>query len=216
MIMNNRLTDEALDILFRTARTHNAWLAKPVSDDLLRQLHDLMKWGPTSANCCPARILFLRTPDAKQRLAPALSAGNLEKTMLAPVTAIIGHDLRFYDQLLRLYPQNPSMRELFANSPELAATTAFRNGTLQGAYFILAARSLGLDCGPMSGFDNAKVDEEFFSVADSAADKVTESEPASTWRQVKSNFLCNLGYGDRTKLPPRNPRLAFDEACQLL
>jgi 3-hydroxypropanoate dehydrogenase len=203
----NKLNDEALDILFRNARTHNGWLDQTVSDDLLRQLHDLMKWGPTSANCCPARILFLRTPEAKQRLAPALSAGNLEKTMQAPVTAIIGHDLKFYDQLPRLFPAKP-MRELFANSAELATITAFRNGTLQGAYFILAARSLGLDCGPMSGFNNAKVDEEFFPV--------TDGPENSTWREVKSNFLCNLGYGDPAKLHPRGPRLSFDEACQLI
>jgi len=203
----NKLNDEALDILFRNARTHNGWLDQAVSDDLLRQLYDLMKWGPTSANCCPARILFLRTPEAKQRLAPALSAGNLEKTLQAPVTAIIGYDLKFYDQLPRLFPAKP-MRELFATSTDLATTTAFRNGTLQGAYFILAARTLGLDCGPMSGFNNAKVDEEFFPG--------TDSPDNSTWREVKSNFLCNLGYGDPAKLHPRGPRLSFDEACQLI
>ena len=205
--MNNRLTDDALDILFRKARTHNVWLDQTVSDDLLRELYDLMKWGPTSANCCPARVLFLRTPEAKQRLAPALSAGNIEKTMQAPVTAIIGHDMKFYDQLPRLFPAKP-MRDVFANSPELAATTAFRNGSLQGAYFMLAARSLGLDCGPMSGFDNAKVDAEFLSGTDEASE--------STWSQVKSNFLCNLGYGDPAKVFPRAPRLEFDEACKLL
>jgi 3-hydroxypropanoate dehydrogenase len=193
------LTSESLDILFRKARTHRAWLPKPVTDDLLRQLYDLMKWGPTSANCCPVRTLFLRTPEAKQRLLPTLSPGNVDKTMKAPVTAVIAHDLRFYDQLPKLSPQNPRVREEFANSPQLADTTAFRNGTLQGAYFILAARSLGLDCGPMSGFDNARLDAEFFSAGN-----------------VKSNFLCNLGYGDPSKLSPRASRLNFDEACQLL
>jgi 3-hydroxypropanoate dehydrogenase len=193
------VNDESLDTLFRKARTHRAWLDKPVSDHLLRQLYDLMKLGPTSGNCCPARILFLRTQQAKQRLLPALEPGNVDKTMKAPVTAIIAYDLKFYDQLPKLSPQNPAAREQFANSPELAETTAFRNGTLQGGYFILAARSLGLDCGPMSGFDNAKLDVEFFSAGN-----------------VKSNFLCNLGYGDPSKLRPRGPRLDFDEACQLL
>jgi 3-hydroxypropanoate dehydrogenase len=193
------VNDESLDILFRKARTHRAWLDKPVSDHLLRQLYDLMKLGPTSGNCCPARILFLRTQQAKQRLLPALEPGNVDKTMKAPVTAIIAYDLKFYDQLPKLSPQNPAAREQFANSPELAETTAFRNGTLQGGYFILAARSLGLDCGPMSGFDNAKLDVEFFSAGN-----------------VKSNFLCNLGHGDPSKLRPRGPRLDFDEACQLL
>ncbi len=196
---NPALSPEALDILFRKARTHNVWLPQPVSDDLLRQIYDLMKWGPTSANSSPARILYLRTPHAKERLRPALGPLNVDKTMQAPVTAIIAYDLKFYEHLPKLFPNNPSMREMFSNSPELAQTTAFRNGSLQGGYFILAARALGLDCGPMSGFDNAKVDAEFF--------------PSST---VKSNFLCNLGYGDHSKLFPRNPRLDFDEACQLL
>jgi 3-hydroxypropanoate dehydrogenase len=193
------LTADSLDILFRKARTHRAWLPKPVRDDLLRELYDLMKWGPTSANCCPVRILFLRTPEAKQRLKPTLSPGNVDQTMKAPVTAVIAHDLKFYEQLPRLSPHNPAVRDVFANSPEVAAATAFRNGSLQGGYFILAARSVGLDCGPMSGFDNAKLDAEFF--------------PAGN---VKSNFLCNLGYGDPSKLFPRAPRLDFDEACQLL
>jgi 3-hydroxypropanoate dehydrogenase len=193
------LTDESLDILFRKARTHRTWLPKPVSDDLLRELYDLMEWGPTSANSCPARILFLRTPEAKQRLMPSLAAGNVDKTMKAPVTAIVAYDSKFYDQLPKLSPHNPKMREEFANSPELAQITAFRNGSIQGGYFILAARAVGLDCGPMSGFDNAKLDAEFFPAGD-----------------VKSNFLCNLGYGDSSKLNPRSPRLDFDEACQLL
>ncbi|MGD0436042.1 MAG: malonic semialdehyde reductase [Bryobacteraceae bacterium] len=196
--MNQPINSEALDQLFRQARTHNVWLDKPVTDDLLRELYDLTKWGPTSANCCPARVLFLRTPEAKQRLRPALLPANVDKTMQAPVTAIVAHDLKFYDQMPKLFPNNPALGERFASSPELAQIIAFRNGSLQGGYFILAARSLGLDCGPMSGFDNAKVDQEFF--------------PPS----VKSNFLCNLGYGDASKLLPRNPRLDFDEACQLL
>jgi 3-hydroxypropanoate dehydrogenase len=211
--MSHPLNDAALDALFLKARTHNAWLYKPVSDDLLRRLYDLMKWGPTSANCCPARILFLRTPEAKQRLAPALAPGNLEKTMKAPVTAIIAHDAKFYEQLPRLFPHNPGAREWFSNSPELAEITAFRNGTLQGGYFILAARSLGLDCGPMSGFDNAKVDEEFFP-AGKVEGESDQEVPLSG--HVKSNFLCNLGYGDPSKLLPRSPRLEFDEACKLL
>ena len=211
--MSERLNDEALDIIFRKARTHNAWLERPVTDEQLRELYDLMKWGPTSANCCPARILFLRTPEAKQRLAPALSSTNLEKTMKAPVTAIIGYDLNFYEKLPRLFPHNPKAREWFTGSPEFAQTTAFRNGTLQGAYFIIAARALGLDCGPMSGFDNAKVDAEFFP---EPADKSEPVDDASGWGVVKSNFICNLGYGDDSKLFPRSPRLEFDEACKLL
>jgi 3-hydroxypropanoate dehydrogenase len=207
------LTDEALDVLFREARTYTAWLDKPVGDDVLRKLYDLMKWGPTSANCCPARILFLRAREAKQRLLPALSRNNVEKTMKAPVTAIIGHDLKFYEKLPRLFPHNPAAQAWFANSPELAEITALRNGSLQGGYFILAARSMGLDCGPMSGFDNAKVDEEFFPAPKNEGESHQEFMPMSP---VKSNFLCNLGYGDHSKLFPRSPRLDFDEACQLL
>jgi 3-hydroxypropanoate dehydrogenase len=197
--MSHKLDDQALDILFRKARTHIVWEDKPVSDELLRQVYDLMKWGPTSANCSPARILFLRTPEAKERLRPALSPTNVDKTMQAPVTAIIADDLKFYENLPRLFPNNPAAREWFSGNPQLAEVTAFRNGTLQGGYFILAARAAGLDCGPMSGFDNAKVDAEFF---------------AGT--SVKSNFLCNVGYGHASKLFPRNPRLDFDEACKLL
>jgi 3-hydroxypropanoate dehydrogenase len=197
--MSHKLDDEALDILFRKARTHIFWQDKPVSDDLLRQVYDLMKWGPTSANCSPARILFLRTPEAKERLRHALSPTNVDKTMQAPVTAIIAHDLKFYENLPRLFPNNPAARDWFSGNQQLAEVTAFRNGTLQGGYFILAARAVGLDCGAMSGFDNAKVDAEFFSGT-----------------SVKSNFLCNLGYGDASKLFPRNPRLEFDEACTLL
>ena len=192
------LSEPALDLIFRSARTHTHWLERPVDDETLRALYDLLKWGPTSANCSPARIVFVRSREAKERLRPALSAGNVDKTMAAPVTAIIGHDLRFYDHLPRLFPHTDA-RSWFAGKDELIRTTAFRNGTLQGAYLIVAARSLGLDCGPMSGFDNARVDAAFF--------------PGGT---VKSNFLCNLGYGDPAKLHPRNPRLAFDEACRVV
>ena len=197
--MSHHVNDEAPDILFRKARTHISWLDKPVSDDLLHQIYDLMKWGPTSANSSPGHILFLRTSEAKERLRPALSPNNVDKTMLAPVTAILAYDLKFYERLPRLFPNNPAAREWFSGNAQLAEVTAFRNGTLQGGYFILAARGLGLDCGPMSGFDNAKVDAEFF---------------AGT--SVKSNFLCNLGYGHASKLFPRNPRLDFDEVCKLL
>jgi 3-hydroxypropanoate dehydrogenase len=197
--MQGQLNDRALEILFHEARTHNVWLDKPVSDDLLRQVYDLMKWAPPSANSSPARIVFLRTPEAKERLRPAVSPNNVDKTMKAPVTAILAYDLKFYEKLPKLFPNNPAARDWFSNSQQLAETTAFRNGTLQGGYFILAARALGLDCGPMSGFDNAKVDAEFFSGT-----------------SVKSNFLCNLGYGDAEQLFPRNPRLDFDEVCQLL
>src|SRR6266436_4728900 len=182
----------ALDLLFRKARSHNGWLDKPVTDDLLRQLYELMKWGPTSANLSPARILFLRTRKAKERLRPALQPTNVDKTMAAPVTAIVAYDERFYEQAPRLFPHYPGMRDLFINSPELADATAFRNGTLQGAYLILAARSLGLDCGPMSGFDNAKVDDEFFTPGAHAEESAAEV-PATC--RIKSNFLCNLGYG---------------------
>lgn len=211
--MKHPLNDAALDQLFREARTYNAWLNQPVSDETLRRLYDLMKWGPTSANCSPARLLFLRTPEAKARLRPALAPGNVDKTMAAPVTAILAYDELFYEQLPRLFSHNPGMRDFFANSPELAESTAFRNGTLQGGYFILAARSLGLDCGPMSGFDNEKVDQEFFPVPMGREDRAPE-----VWLEsrIKSNFLCNLGYGDPAGLYPRNPRLEFDEACRLL
>ena len=200
--MTNRLNDEALDLIFRTARTHSAWTGRAVDDDVLRQIYELMKWGPTSANLAPARILFLRTKEAKERLRPALMGGNVEKTMAAPVTAIVAHDERFFANAARLFPHFPQIADMFVNSPKMAEETAFRNGTLQGGYFILAARSLGLDCGPMSGFDNAKVDAEFFASGDTKG-----------WR---SNFLVNLGYGDPAKLFPRGPRLPFEEASRLL
>ena len=188
-----------LDLLFREARSHNKWRDEPVSDETLHALYDLLKFGPTSANCSPARFLFLRTKEAKERLAPALSSGNLAKTMSAPVTAIVAYDPKFYEKLPKLFPHNPDAVSWFTSNDSLAATTAFRNGTLQGAYLMLAARSLGLDTGGMSGFDNAKVDQEFLS------DK--------GWR---SNFLVNIGHGDPEGLFNRSPRLDFDEACVLL
>jgi len=203
------LNDEALDILFRTARTNSAWVDKPVTDDTLRQIYDLLKWGPTSSNTCPARFLFLRSHEAKERLRPALSPGNVDKTMIAPATVIVAYDLRFYETLPKLSPHNPGLRDVFADDPELARITAFRSATLQGAYMMLAARSLGLDCGPMSGFDNDTVDEAFFGERGSARHLFPKGE-------LKSNFLCNLGYGNHTKLRPRAPRLDFDEACALL
>jgi len=197
--MRAPLSDAALDQLFRAARTYPAWLDIPVADELLRQIYELMKWGPTSGNLCPARIVFVTSPAAKERLRPALSPGNVDKVMTAPATAIVAYDLKFYDKQPILAPHNPKSRETFAASPDLAQSTAFRNGSLQGAYFIVAARALGLDCGPMSGFDNARVDEEFFAGG-----------------QLKSNFLCNIGYGDPSRLRPRQPRLTFAEACSIV
>jgi 3-hydroxypropanoate dehydrogenase len=207
------LGDEALDRLFRAARSFSYWLNKPVSDQTLRQLYELMKWGPTSVNSSPARILFVRSPEAKQRLIPALSPTNVEKVQKAPVTAIIGYDLRFYDQIPKLFPNAPGYRDVFTQSPELAEVTTRRNSSLQGAYLIIAARALGLDCGPLSGFDNAKVDREFFGAGKDVGDYDQEFFPLT---HVRSNFLCNIGYGDRSRLHPRNPRLDFEEACVLL
>lgn len=208
----DRVKDDVLDVLFRKARTFGAWLPKPVPDELLRELYDIAKWGPTSANSSPARFVFLRTRAAKERLRPALAAGNVEKTMVAPVTVIVAYDLKFYDKLPKLFPHNPAMRDNFANNPQLIEQTARRNSSLQGAYLIIAARALGLDCGPMSGFDNAKVNEEFFA-AGKCEDCGEEFFPAG---HVKSNFLCNMGYGDASKLYPRAPRLDFKEACSLM
>jgi 3-hydroxypropanoate dehydrogenase len=188
-----------LDLLFREARSHNRFTDQPVTDDELRALYDVLRMGPTSANCSPARFLFLRTPEAKEKLKPALSSGNLEKTMAAPVTAIVAYDPKFYEKLPYLFPHNPDARSWFTSNESLAATTAFRNGTLQGAYLIMAARAVGLDVGAMSGFDNALVDEAFL------ADR--------GWR---SNFLCNIGNGDPAGLFSRSPRLEFYEACTLL
>ena len=207
------LTEDALGLLFRQARTHVAWLDKLVTDDAIREIYDLMRWGPTSANSCPARFFFLRSKEAKERLKPILSPGNVDKTMSAPVTTIVAYDLRFHEKLPRLFPQSPAMAKLFEENPQLAESTARRNSSLQGAYFMLAARALGLDCGPMSGFDNAKLDEEFFR----PGKKWDGAEPAFFVEgQLKSNFLCNLGYGDPAKLRPRGPRLAFNEACRVL
>jgi 3-hydroxypropanoate dehydrogenase len=211
--MKDTLSDTALDLLFREARTYNAWLNEPVSDETLRQLYDLLRWAPTSANCNPARIVFLRTKAAKERLLPALVPGNVDKTMSAPVTAIIAYDLKFYEKLPQLFPHNAGMRDYFANTPELVDVTAKRNSSLQGAYLILAARALGLDCGPMSGFDNAKVDEEFFGAGKSEQNDAEEFFPEG---HIKSNFLCNLGYGDKSTLFARGPRLEFDQTCTLL
>lgn len=192
------LSDDGLDLIFRRARTHNAWRDAPVEPTLLRQVYNLARMGPTSANCCPARFLFVVSREAKQRLKPHLMAGNRDKTMAAPVTVIIGYDLRFYELLPKLFPHTDA-KSWFDSDEALARTTAFRNGTLQGAYLMIAARALGLDCGPMSGFDNAGVDKEFFPNG-----------------QVRSNFLCNLGKGDPRGVFPRGPRLEFDEACQIL
>jgi 3-hydroxypropanoate dehydrogenase len=192
------VSDEALDMLFREARTCNAFLPGEISDQKLHALYDLMKWGPTTANSQPQRILFLRSPAAKERLRPALSRNNLVKTIAAPAVAILAFDLKFYEHLGRMY-HVPGARGWYETTPEHIHTTSFRNATLQGAYFIIAARALGLDAGPMSGFDNAKVDAEFF--------------PDGQW---KSNFLCILGKADPTAVPPRNPRFAFDEVCKIL
>jgi 3-hydroxypropanoate dehydrogenase len=195
---HHAINDEALDILFREARTQNKWQDKPVSPALLMAVYDLMRWGPTSANISPARFVFVASREAKQRLKPHLSEGNRAKTMTAPVTAIIGTDLDFAHHVPKLFPHAPGAKDWFAD-PKFAEVAGFRNGSLQGAYFIIAARALGLDCGPMSGFDNAGVDREFF---------------AGT--AIKSNFICALGYGDPTGLFPRSPRLSFDEACKIL
>lgn len=189
----------ALDQLFRAARTHNKWQAKDVPDSVLRELVDLAKMGPTSANCQPARIVFVKSPAAKQRLAPFLSDNNRTKTMSAPVCAVVAYDLKFFEHLPRLFPHNQAARSWFDGKPGHIATTALRNSSLQGGYFILAARALGLDTGPMSGFDNAGVDKEFFSDG-----------------TVKSNFLCSLGYGDASVLFPRLPRFSFDEMAKIL
>jgi 3-hydroxypropanoate dehydrogenase len=207
------LDEAALNQLFQTARSYSFYLPKAVEDATLRRLYELLKWGPTSANTCPARFLFLRTPEARNRLLPCLSPGNVDKVLSAPVTVIIGTDFRFYDQLPKLSPQAPAYKERFEKSPELTEATANRNSSLQGAYLILAARALGLDCGPMSGFDHAKVDAEFFGADKEIPESSQEFFPLT---HVRSNFLCNLGYGDPSRLIPRKPRLSFEEACALL
>jgi 3-hydroxypropanoate dehydrogenase len=189
-----------LDRVFLEARSQNGWLPKPVSDEQLKEVYELMKWGPTSVNCSPARIVFVRTEKGKARLKEALSPGNIEKTMAAPVVAIVGYDTKFYEQLPRLFPHNPAVKAWFEGDAKaaFAETTAFRNGTLQGGYLIAAARAVGLDCGPMSGFNNALVDATFFGGT-----------------SIKSNFICGIGHGDPAKLFPRSPRLAFEDACTL-
>jgi len=192
------INDQALDIIFRDARTRNGWEPRKVTSTLMQAVYDLTKMGPTSANCSPARFVFVHTDEGKERLAPHLSEGNRKKTMSAPCCVIIGHDMEFYEKLPQLFPHTDA-RSWFAGNNELIAKTAFRNGTLQGAYFMIAARALGLDCGPMSGFNNDGVDEEFF---------------AGT--SIKSNFLCSIGYGTDENLFPRSPRLSFDEACKLV
>jgi 3-hydroxypropanoate dehydrogenase len=197
--LDRSLNDAALNILFREARTFNKWQPRPVSDETLNALYELLKWGPTSANTTPARFAFVRSKEGKERLRPTLAPFNVEKTMAAPVTVIIAYDLRFYQHLPKLFPHVPGMAQQFESDPELSNVTAKRNSSLQGAYLIMAARALGLDCGPMSGFDQAKIDEAFFA-----------GEP------VKTNFVCNLGFGDPAGLFPRLPRLAFSEACSLL
>lgn len=192
------LNDAALDTLFYAARTHNGWQDRPVSDDLLKQLYDTLKWAPTAANGSPIRIVFVKSPEAKAALVECMSAGNAAKVAQAPVTAIIGMDMAFYEQLPKLSP-HVDARAWFAGNPALSDATAFRNSSLQGGYLILAARALGLDCGPMSGFDTDKLDAAFF---------------AGT--TVKANFVCSLGYGDADKVRPRAPRLAFEEACRIV
>jgi 3-hydroxypropanoate dehydrogenase len=199
--MASTLSEDALDLIFRRARTHNVWLPKPVDDDLLRRVYDLAKWGPTSANSSPMRVVFVKSDAAKARLLPALSATNAAKTKVAPVCAIVAYDTQFYELVPKLFAHQPDAITWFKGpgKEQLAEITAFRNGTLQGAYLMIAARALGLDCGPMSGFDNAKVDAAFFPDG-----------------RCKSNFLCSLGYGDASKLFPRNPRLTFEEACAIV
>ena len=196
---NNILSDRDLDTLFRKARTFNAWQKKDVSDVLLQAVYDLAKWGPTSANSCPMRIKFVKTEEAKLRLKPYLDEGNKAKTMQAPVTAIIGYDLKFYEHMGRLFPNDKTARSWFEGKPDVIQLNAFRNGTLQGAYLMLAARSLGLDCGPMSGFDADGVSREFFPEG-----------------HIRANFICSMGYGDESGVFPRNPRFEFDEVCEIV
>lgn len=193
-----RLDDDGLDLIFREARTHNVWLPRPVPELLLREIWDVMKWGPTSANCSPLRIVFVQSEQAKERLVACMNENNKAKTRKAAVTAIMAMDCEFYEKLPRLFPHDQTARSWFAGKPALIRETALRNSSLQGAYFIIAARALGLDCGPMSGFDADKLNAEFF--------------PNST---LKVNFVCSLGHGDASKLFPRSPRLDFDEACRI-
>ncbi len=191
------LNDSALNTLFYQARTQQGWRDKDITDQQLHQIYDLMKWGPTSANCSPARIVFVKTPEAKKKLLACMNSGNIEKTRTAPVTAIIGMDMAFYEKLPQLFPHTDA-RSWFAGNQPLIDATAMRNSSLQGGYFIMAARAVGLDCAPMSGFNADKLNEAFF---------------AGT--SVKANFVCSIGYGDSSKLHPRGPRLSFDEACKI-
>lgn len=192
------IDDTALNTLFYDARTHNGWLDEPVTDIQLQKLYDLMKWGPTSANCSPARIVFVKSAAEKEKLVACMAPGNVDKTRAAPVTAIIGMDMEFYEKLPQLFP-HADAKSWFAGKQPLIDTTAFRNSSLQGGYFIMAARAAGIDCGPMSGFDPGKVDAAFF-----------------TGTSVKANFICNLGHGDTGKLFARSPRLSFEEACKVI
>ncbi len=192
------LPDDSLDQIFRDARTHSHWKDEPVSEALLRAVYDLTRMGPTSANCCPARFVFVTLKDGKDKLKPHLMDSNVDKTMSAPATVIVAHDMAFADKIPQLFPHAPEAKDWFTD-PKTKHDTAFRNGTLQGAYFIIAARALGLDCGPMSGFDNEGVDKAFF---------------AGT--EIKSNFLINVGHGNPDKLFPRSPRLSFEDACQIV
>jgi 3-hydroxypropanoate dehydrogenase len=193
------ISGESAAQIFTEARTFSAWQPKGVEDRLLHDIYELLKWGPTSANCCPARFVFVKSPGEKEKLVSCLDKGNVAKVQAAPVTVIIAQDEKFYDYLPKLAPHSPAMKDTFAKDPALAQSTAFRNSTLQGAYFIITARAFGLDCGPMSGFNNKKVDEFFFA--------------GTSW---KSNFICSIGYGDKSKLHPRAPRLSFDEACKVV
>ena len=197
--MGTALSNEALDTLFREARSHNGWQDTSVTDEQLHQIYDLMKMGPTAANACPARLLFIKSAEAKERLKPCLSEGNIEKSMSAPVVAVIGMDMEFYEQLPKLFPHTDARSWYVGKPEEVIHTAAFRNSTLQGAYFMLAARSLGLDCGPMSGFDAVKLEAEFFPDG-----------------KIKANFICAIGHGDASKIFARHPRLEFDEACLML
>jgi 3-hydroxypropanoate dehydrogenase len=198
-LMRDALSEAALDTIFRAARTHKSWQPKSVAQELLHEMYRLAKMGPTSANCSPARLIFVISPAAKEALRPALGPSNVEKTMAAPVTVVVGHDLRFYEHLAHLYPANPAVRSWYEGKPELIQETAFRNGTLQGAYLMIAARALGLDCGPMSGFDHIKINALYWPDG-----------------RVRVNFLCNIGYGDDAALHPRGPRWEFEEACRIV
>ena len=197
--MPSILDQSALDQLFCAARSHNAWQSRPVENELLLRVYNSMRMGPTTANSCPARIIFVQSTEAKEKLKLALSEGNIQKSMTAPVVAIIGYDMKFYEKLGQLFPHAPDAHTWFDKDEQTAFTNAFRNGSLQGAYLIMAARAYGLDCGPMSGFDNAMVDKLFFDGTN-----------------IKSNFLCGLGYGDPAGLFPRSPRFSFDEACSII